>query len=200
MLILASNLFTILQLYNLAHPGLAIVNTFFCGFLSDLKKTKSTIHSDGFTQKFYKSTKFIIDDEWSFYQYLKKSGDKKLLFKLVQACAFSRANKFYTAELKWAYKVYYSQCYKCTKMSKLVSREAIGFKTCVTDNPRFQAPLPLYPEPDMVDAEVDKVKVKLLINRLRRSTRRFMPLGPVTRPRATVSFERCSTSTLDSPS
>jgi hypothetical protein len=34
----------------------------------------------------------------------------------------------------------------------------------VTDNPHWQAPIPLYPEPDMDETEIEKVKVKLRKN------------------------------------
>jgi hypothetical protein len=50
------------------------------------------------------------------------------------------------------------------RLSKMVPRKSRGFETRVTDNPKFQAPIPLYPEPDEIEAEVDKVKVKLRRN------------------------------------
>jgi hypothetical protein len=49
-------------------------------------------------------------------------------------------------------------------LSKLVSWKSCGFKTQVTDNPKFQALIPLYPELDKTETEVDKVKVKLQRN------------------------------------
>jgi hypothetical protein len=49
-------------------------------------------------------------------------------------------------------------------LSKMVPWKSCGFETRVTDNPKFQAPISLYPEPDETEAEVDKVKVKLQRN------------------------------------
>jgi hypothetical protein len=34
----------------------------------------------------------------------------------------------------------------------------------MTDNPRWQAPIPFYPEPDTGETEMEKVKVKLRRN------------------------------------
>ena len=48
--------------------------------------------------------------------------------------------------------------------SKMVPQKSRGFKTRVTENPKFQAPIPLYSEPDMTESEVEKVKVKLCRN------------------------------------
>jgi hypothetical protein len=44
--------------------------------------------------------------------------------------------------------------------SKLIPRKSPGFEVQVTDNPRWQAPIPLYPEPDMGQTKIEKVKVK----------------------------------------
>jgi hypothetical protein len=33
--------------------------------------------------------------------------------------------------------------------SKLIPHNSAGFEVRVTDNPRWHAPIPLYPEPDM---------------------------------------------------
>jgi hypothetical protein len=49
-------------------------------------------------------------------------------------------------------------------LSKIVPRKSHGFETRVTDNPEFQVLIPLYPESDKTEAEVDKVKVKLRRN------------------------------------
>ena len=46
-------------------------------------------------------------------------------------------------------------------LSKMVPQKSRGFETQVTKNPKFQAPIPLYPEPDMTELEVDKVKIKI---------------------------------------
>ena len=46
-------------------------------------------------------------------------------------------------------------------MSKLVPRKARGFETHMTENPTFQALIPLYPEPDVAGTKVDKVKVRV---------------------------------------
>jgi hypothetical protein len=45
--------------------------------------------------------------------------------------------------------------------SKLILRKSSGFEVRVTDNPRWQAPIPLYPEPDTDETKIKKVKVKL---------------------------------------
>jgi hypothetical protein len=44
--------------------------------------------------------------------------------------------------------------------SKLIPRKSSGFEVQVTDNPRWQAPIPLYPEPDTGETEIKKVKIK----------------------------------------
>jgi hypothetical protein len=64
-------------------------------------------------------------------------------------------------------------------LSKMVPLKSCGFETRVTDNPKFQAPISLYPEPDETEAEVDKVKVKLQRNpaqQPRPSTKKPYPL------------------------
>jgi hypothetical protein len=57
-----------------------------------------------------------------------------------------------------------SKATQANMLSKMVKRKLHGFKTQVTDNLKFQAPIPLYLEPDKREAEVDKVKVKLRRN------------------------------------
>jgi hypothetical protein len=47
---------------------------------------------------------------------------------------------------------------------KLIPPKLSGFEVQVTDNPCWQAPIPLYPEPDMGETEIKKVKVKLRRN------------------------------------
>jgi hypothetical protein len=49
-------------------------------------------------------------------------------------------------------------------LSKAIPRKSRVFEPRITENPKFQAPIPLYPEPDMIDGEADKVKVKLRRN------------------------------------
>jgi hypothetical protein len=49
-------------------------------------------------------------------------------------------------------------------LSKAIPRRSRVFEPRITENPKFQAPIPLYPEPDTVDGEADKVKVKLRRN------------------------------------
>jgi hypothetical protein len=44
--------------------------------------------------------------------------------------------------------------------SKLIPRKSSGFEVRVTDNPLWQAPIPLYPEPNTGETKF-KVKVKL---------------------------------------
>jgi hypothetical protein len=48
--------------------------------------------------------------------------------------------------------------------SKQIPRESFGFEVQVTNNPRWQAPISLYPEPDTGETEIEKVKVKLSRN------------------------------------
>jgi hypothetical protein len=48
--------------------------------------------------------------------------------------------------------------------SKLILRKKAGFEVQVTDNPCWQAPILLYPEPNTVETKIKKFKVKLLKN------------------------------------
>jgi hypothetical protein len=48
--------------------------------------------------------------------------------------------------------------------SKLIPHKSSGFEARVIDNPRWQAPIPLYPESDTGETEIKKVKVKLRRN------------------------------------
>jgi hypothetical protein len=48
--------------------------------------------------------------------------------------------------------------------SKLIPRKSSGFEVQVTNNPRWQAPILLYPEPDTGETEIEMVKVKLRRN------------------------------------
>ena len=45
--------------------------------------------------------------------------------------------------------------------SKAIPRKPTGFEVRKTENPRWKAPIPLYPEPDSGDTEIKMVKVKL---------------------------------------
>jgi hypothetical protein len=47
---------------------------------------------------------------------------------------------------------------------KAIPRRRRVFEPRITENPKFQALTPLYPEPDTVDGEADKVKVMLRRN------------------------------------
>jgi hypothetical protein len=47
---------------------------------------------------------------------------------------------------------------------KAIPRRSRVFLPRITENPKFQAPIPLYPEQDTVDGEADKVKVNLRRN------------------------------------
>jgi hypothetical protein len=48
--------------------------------------------------------------------------------------------------------------------SKLIPRKSAGFEVQVTDNPRWQAPIPHYPETNTGETKIEKVKVKLRRN------------------------------------
>jgi hypothetical protein len=48
--------------------------------------------------------------------------------------------------------------------SKLIPRKSSGFEVQLTDNPHWQAPIPLYHEPNMGENKIKKVKVKLRRN------------------------------------
>jgi hypothetical protein len=48
--------------------------------------------------------------------------------------------------------------------SKLILRKSSGFEVRVTDNPRWQAPIWLYPEPSTDETKIKKVKVTLRRN------------------------------------
>jgi hypothetical protein len=50
--------------------------------------------------------------------------------------------------------------------SKLIPRNSTGFKVCVTENPHYQVPIPLFPEPDKGCTGNEMVKLKLGINPL----------------------------------
>ena len=45
--------------------------------------------------------------------------------------------------------------------SKLIPHKSTGFEVLVTENPRWQAPIPLFPEPDKGETGTEKVKLKL---------------------------------------
>jgi hypothetical protein len=45
--------------------------------------------------------------------------------------------------------------------SKAIPRKPTGFKVRKTENPRWKALIPLYPEPDSGNEETETVKVKL---------------------------------------
>jgi hypothetical protein len=49
-------------------------------------------------------------------------------------------------------------------LSKVILRRSYVFEPQITENPKFQARIPLFPEPGMVDGEADKFKVKLRRN------------------------------------
>jgi hypothetical protein len=53
--------------------------------------------------------------------------------------------------------------------SKAIPRKPTGFKVRKTENPRWKALIPLYPEPDSGNEETETVKVKL---RMKNHTRR----------------------------
>jgi hypothetical protein len=46
--------------------------------------------------------------------------------------------------------------------SKLIPRKLAAFEVQVTDNPRWQASISLYPEPDTGVTEIEKYKVNYL--------------------------------------
>jgi hypothetical protein len=45
-----------------------------------------------------------------------------------------------------------------------VPEKTEGFDTHIMENPKFQAPIPLFPKPDVTETGVSKVKVKLQRN------------------------------------
>ena len=48
--------------------------------------------------------------------------------------------------------------------SKLIPRKSNGFEVRVTENPRWQAPIPLFPEPNEGETGTEMVKLKLRRN------------------------------------
>jgi hypothetical protein len=49
-------------------------------------------------------------------------------------------------------------------LMKAIPRRDCVFELEITENPKYQAPIPLYPEPDTTVGDADKVKVKIRRN------------------------------------